>query len=115
MSLTNVIRAVAVATLAAAALFNPIGASAAPSASPMIVSPYESLSFSAKQAGNPQIAPVKGQPEREASSIVMKMGPGSFWYQPAGLAHGDACESDECVCFITFDGPRDFEAAASAK
>ncbi|MBQ0934515.1 DUF4437 domain-containing protein [Ideonella paludis] len=153
MSLTTFIRAVAVATLAVAAWFNPTGASAAPSASPMIVTPYESLSFSAKQPGNPQIAPVKGQPEREASSIVMKMGrgafpmhthtanyqlvvikgvmkhwdakgsqkaapkmgPGSFWYQPAGLAHGDACESDECVWFITFDGPRDFEAAASAQ
>ena len=37
-----------------------------------------------------------------------KMGPGSFWYQPAGEVHGDACESKECVWFITFDGPRDF-------
>lgn len=115
----------------------------------MIVSPIESLKFSAKKAGEPQIAPVRGNPEKEASSIVMKMGrgtfpmhthtanyqlvvikgvmkhwdangsqktaprmgPGSFWYQPAGQAHGDACESDECVWFISFDGPRDFAEA----
>ena len=122
------------------------GAAPAPSKTPMIVTPFESLTFSAKEPGNPQIAPVKGQPEREASGIVMKMGrgafpahthtanyqlvvikgvmkhwgatgsqqsapamgPGSYWYQPAGETHGDACESDECVWFITFDGPRDF-------
>lgn len=115
-------------------------------ADPMLVRPYASLQFSEKVAGNPQIAPVKGVPEREASSIVMKMGrgafpmhahtanyqlvvikgvmkhwdaqgsqqsapsmgAGSFWYQPAGQVHGDACESDECVWFIALDGARDF-------
>lgn len=115
----------------------------------MIVRPIETLQFSPKKPGEPQISAVKGNPEREASSIVMKMGrgafpmhthtanyqlvvikgvmkhwdangsqktaprmgPGSFWYQPAGQAHGDSCESDECVWFITFDGPRDFAEA----
>lgn len=115
----------------------------------MLVTPFESLKFSPKKAGEPQIAAVRGQPETEASSIVMKMGrgafpmhthtanyqlvvikgvmkhwgangsqktaapmgPGSYWYQPAGQAHGDACESKECVWFITFDGVRDFALA----
>ncbi len=115
----------------------------------MLVRPIESLQFSAKKPGEPQIAPVRGDPEREASSIIMKMGrgafpmhthtanyqlvvikgvmkhwdatgsqktaprmgPGSYWYQPAGQAHGDACESDQCVWFITFDGVRDFAEA----
>lgn len=115
----------------------------------MIVRPIETLQFSPKKPGEPQISPVKGNPEREASSIVMKMGrgafplhthtanyqlvvikgvmkhwdakgsrqsaprmgPGSFWYQPAGQPHGDACESEECVWFISFDGARDFAEA----
>lgn len=120
-------------------------------ASPMIVTPFESLTFSPKEPGMPQIAPVKGVPEKEASGIVMKMGtgafpmhthtanyqlvvikgvmkhwgadgsreqapkmgPGSYWYQPAGQAHGDSCESDECVWFITLDGARDFHLVGS--
>ncbi len=117
----------------------------------MIVRPIETLQFSPKKSGEPQISPVRGNPEREASSIVMKMGrgafpmhthtanyqlvvikgtmkhwdangsqktalpmgPGSYWYQPAGLAHGDACESSECTWFISFDGVRDFAEAVS--
>jgi quercetin dioxygenase-like cupin family protein len=115
----------------------------------MIVTPFESLTFSAQKPGEPQIAPVRGNPEQEASSIVMKMGrgafpmhthtanyqlvvikgvmrhwdangsqqtaasmgPGSYWYQPAGQPHGDSCESDECVWFISLDGARDFAEA----
>ena len=114
-----------------------------------VVSPFETLKFSKKEPGNPQISPVRGKPETEASSIVMKMGrgafpmhthssdyqlvvvkgnmkhwganqtqeqaptmrPGSYWYQPAEEVHGDACESDECVWYITLDGPRDFFVA----
>lgn len=119
----------------------------------MKVVPFGTLQFSKKEPGNPQIAPVRGNPEKEGSSIVMKMGrgafplhthtsdyqlmvikgtmkhwgtnqtqaqavkmpPGSYWYQPAGEVHGDACESDECVWFITFKGPRDFSLADVAK
>lgn len=115
-------------------------------ADPMLAKPFSTLTFSEQVPGNPQISPVKGIPEKEASSIVMKMGrgafplhahtsnyqlvvikgvmkhwdtsssqqaspemgPGSFWYQPAGQVHGDACESDECVWFISLDGARDF-------
>lgn len=119
----------------------------------MKVIPFGTLQFSKKEPGNPQIAPVRGTPEKEGSSIIMKMGrgafplhthtsdyelvvikgtmkhwganqtqaqavkmpPGSYWYQPAGEVHGDACESDECVWYITFKGPRDFALADTAK
>lgn len=132
------------ALVAVTALHRACAASKA--ADPMLVKPFASLTFSEKVPGNPQISPVKGIPEKEASSIVMKMGrgafplhshtsnyqlvvikgvmkhwdtsssqqaspemgPGSFWYQPAGQVHGDACESDECVWFISLDGARDF-------
>ncbi len=115
----------------------------------MQVREFESLKFSPKKPGEPQIAVVRGDPEREASSIVMKMGrgafpmhthtanyqlvviqgvmkhwdasgtqktasrmgPGSYWYQPAGQAHADACVSPQCVWFITFDGVRDYSEA----
>lgn len=128
-----------------------LGAGLATAAGPaeMIVTPFETLKFSPKKPGEPQISPVRGNPEREASSIVMKMGrgafpmhthtanyqfvvvkgvmkhwdasgsqktaprmtPGSYWYQPANQPHADACESDECVWFISFDGVRDFAEA----
>lgn len=119
----------------------------------MKVVPFETLKFSKKEPGNPQIAPVNGNPEKEASSIIMKMGrgafplhthtsdyqlvvikgtmkhwganqtqaqavkmpPGSYWYQPAGEVHGDSCESEECVWFITFKGARDFALADVVK
>jgi hypothetical protein len=124
-----------------------LGASVASAAGPeMLIKPFETLQFSPLKPGEPQIAPVRGDPEREGSAIVMKMGrgafpmhthtasyhlvvikgvmkhwgadgsqksappmkPGSYWYQPAGQAHGDSCESKECVWFISFDGVRDF-------
>lgn len=127
-----------------------LGANVVSAAGPeMIVKPFEALQWSPLKPGEPQISPVRGNPEREASAIVMKMGrgafpmhthtanyhlvvvkgvmkhwgadgsqktappmkPGSYWYQPAGQAHGDACESKECVWFITFDGVRDFAEA----
>jgi len=119
----------------------------------MRVVPFETLQFSPKEPGWPQIAPVMGNPEKGASSIVMKMGrgafplhthtsdyqlvvikgtmkhwganqsqaqavsllPGSYWYQPAQEVHGDSCESEECVWFISFQGPRDFALANVAK
>lgn len=43
-------------------------------ADPLLVRPYASLQFSEKVPGNPQIA--------------LPMGPGRFWYQPAGQVHG---------------------------
>jgi hypothetical protein len=35
------------------------------------------------------------------------LNPGSYWYQPGGAMHGDACLSDECVIFLSWEGPRD--------
>lgn len=153
MSISNFARTVAFAALTLTALVGPLKADAAPAATPMIVTPFESLKYLPKQEGWPQIAVVKGDREREASSMIMKlgrgafpmhthsasyqlvvikgvmkhwdaqgsqktaqkMGPGSFWYQPAGQAHGDACESEECVWFITFDGPHDFKPESTNK
>jgi hypothetical protein len=40
----------------------------------------------------------------EAAGVLK---PGSYWYQPGGALHGDACLSDECVIFLSWDGPRD--------
>jgi hypothetical protein len=35
------------------------------------------------------------------------LGPGGYWLQPGGQAHGDDCLSDECLMFISWSGPRD--------
>jgi len=43
--------------------------------------------------------------EREEDAAVL--GPGSYWFQPGGQAHGDSCLSDVCVMFVTFAGPHD--------
>jgi Domain of unknown function (DUF4437) len=40
----------------------------------------------------------------EAAGVLK---PGSYWYQPGGATHGDACLSDECVIFLSWEGPRD--------
>lgn len=33
--------------------------------------------------------------------------PGSYWYQPGGAIHGDACLTDECVLFVSWEGKMD--------
>ncbi len=39
-----------------------------------------------------------------------QMGPGSYWYVPAGSVHATACVSDTpCRFFFTAEGPFDFE------
>ena len=40
-----------------------------------------------------------------------RLGPGSYWFQPGGEAHGDSCLSDECVMFIHWAGKRDARLA----
>lgn len=35
------------------------------------------------------------------------LGPGSYWFQPGGAAHGDACLSDRCLMFVSWAGRRD--------
>ncbi len=123
-----------------------LGVSSLAKAENMSIVSFDILTFSNKEPGWPQIAPVKGDPTKGPSSIVMKMGkgafpihthtsnyqlvvikgqmkhwgvdssrqqakllgPGSFWYQPAGQPHADSCESKECVWYISFDGVRDY-------
>jgi len=80
MSRFNIGR-IAASVITAAALVAGLGTSMSVAAADkhgMIVTPFNTLVFSEKQPGNPQISPVKGQPEREASAIVMKMGRGEF-------------------------------------
>lgn len=38
---------------------------------------------------------------------VAPLGPGSYWFQPGGQLHGDACLTDECIMFIKWEGKRD--------
>lgn len=47
--------------------------------------------------------------EDEAKAVPM--GPGSYWYQPGGSIHADACLSERCVLFIRSDGARDVRLA----
>ena len=51
----------------------------------------------------------QGESEADAS----EMGPGSYWFQPAGQAHSDRCLSEICVMFIAWSGPRDAYPADS--
>lgn len=36
-----------------------------------------------------------------------EIGPGGYWFQPGGEAHGDDCLSEECLMFVSWSGPRD--------
>jgi hypothetical protein len=42
------------------------------------------------------------------------LGPGSYWFQPGGEAHGDSCLSDSCTMFITWSGRRDGRLATTS-
>ena len=145
MQFLNKVMTVVIGMALAVALM-PDAASAKTTSESMVVRGFDSLAFSPAKPGEPQLAPVRGIPEKQGSSIVMKMGkgafpmhthtanyelvvvkgtmkhwgvdssrekslplgPGSYWYQPAGEPHADSCESDECVWFIRLDGTRDF-------
>jgi hypothetical protein len=50
--------------------------------------------------------------ERCTCEAAAPLAPGSFWYQPGGVVHGDACLSDECVIYVSWEGPMDAQAAA---
>jgi hypothetical protein len=45
---------------------------------------------------------------------VPVLGPGSYWFQPGGVAHGDECVADSCLMQIVWSGPRDGRLADSA-
>jgi hypothetical protein len=48
----------------------------------------------------------------ESEAEAPELGPGSYWFQPGGQAHGDACLADECLAQIVWEGPRDAQLAA---
>ena len=52
-----------------------------------------------------------GENESEAGAKVL--GRGSYWFQPGGKVHGDACLTDRCVVHIVWTGPRDGKLAPS--
>jgi hypothetical protein len=45
--------------------------------------------------------------EAGAYASAPRMGPGSYWFQPAGQPHMDSCLSDLCTMFISWSGKRD--------
>ncbi len=52
------------------------------------------------------------QGERERAK---SLGPGSYWFQPAGEIHGDSCVSDECLIFVHFMGKMDTHVVSSSE
>lgn len=51
----------------------------------------------------------------EHESDAKPLRPGSYWFQPGGLAHADACLSDKCVMQVVWSGPRDGRLAEPPK
>jgi quercetin dioxygenase-like cupin family protein len=60
---------------------------------------------------------VKGQTKHWPAGAQAKaqvLNPGSTWFQPAKLPHGDECLTDGgCLIFLQFEGPFDFAVAAA--
>jgi Domain of unknown function (DUF4437) len=52
-----------------------------------------------------------GQTEADAKPL----GPGSYWFQPGNLIHGDACLVEECLVHIVWSGKRDGKLAPADK
>jgi hypothetical protein len=63
------------------------------------------------------LAVIEGQMKHwgpgEDASHAPALGPGSYWFQPGGQAHADACLSPTCVMQIVWSGPRDARLASS--
>lgn len=45
--------------------------------------------------------------EAGAYASAPRMGPGSYWFQPANQPHVDSCLSERCTMFISWSGKRD--------
>ena len=43
----------------------------------------------------------------ETEADVPSLGPGSYWFQPGGVAHADTCLTETCLIFISWSGARD--------
>lgn len=53
--------------------------------------------------------------EGQSESAAPSLGPGSYWFQPGGQPHGDACLTDKCVMHIVWSGARDGKLAGGAQ
>ena len=51
----------------------------------------------------------------ETEATAKPLGPGSYWFQPGGQPHADACISDKCVMHVVWSGRRDGKLAESPK
>ena len=51
--------------------------------------------------------------EDQSEATAGPLGPGSYWFQPGGQVHGDACLSEKCVMQIVWSGPRDAHLASN--
>jgi hypothetical protein len=51
----------------------------------------------------------------ENESNARPLGPGSYWFQPGGMEHADACLSDRCVMQVVWSGRRDGKLAEYPK
>jgi quercetin dioxygenase-like cupin family protein len=51
----------------------------------------------------------------EKESDAKPLGPGSYWFQPGGLAHADACVADRCVMQVVWSARRDGKLAGAPK
>ena len=58
---------------------------------------------------------VKHWSENDSEAGAKVLGPGSYWFQPGGKVHGDACLTDRCVVYIVWAGPRDGKLAPARK
>ncbi len=50
---------------------------------------------------------VKHWSEEESEAGAKVLGPGSYWFQPGGKVHGDACLTERCLVHLVWSGPRD--------
>jgi quercetin dioxygenase-like cupin family protein len=51
----------------------------------------------------------------EQESNAQPLSPGSYWFQPGGVPHADACLSDKCVMHVVWSARRDGKLAESTK
>lgn len=43
----------------------------------------------------------------DADAAAKPLPPGSYWFQPGGAAHRDACLSEQCLVYLNWAGRRD--------
>jgi quercetin dioxygenase-like cupin family protein len=49
--------------------------------------------------------------EGDTEETARPLGPGSYWFQPGGQPHADACLTEKCVMQIVWSGKRDAQLA----